>query len=128
MSFDFTVKEFILGGGAGTPTFQFYRKGFILNGSGGSSPSWKDIILHGNTALTLVNAKVNGLNYLKLFGGCEQSGTPVIIVYPLAEPKTETVAHQHLGIQAGTNIVEITQASIDNLELEVSYKGTVEEP
>lgn len=52
-----------------------------------------------------------------------QAGTPVIVVYPLAEPTTETVTHQHLGIQAGTNVVEITQASIDNLELEVSYKG-----
>lgn len=53
------------------------------------------------------------------------AGTPVIVVYPLAEPTTETVTGQHLHIQAGTNIVEITQASIDNLGLEVSYKGTV---
>ena len=70
MSFDFTVKQFILGGGTGTPTFQFYRRGFNLGGSG-SQPSWKDVILHGNTALTLVNSKANGLNYLKLFGGTE---------------------------------------------------------
>jgi hypothetical protein len=53
------------------------------------------------------------------------NGTPVIVVYPLATPTTETVTGQHLHIQAGTNIVEITQASIDNLGLEVSYKGTV---
>lgn len=51
------------------------------------------------------------------------AGTPVIVVYPLAEPTTETVAGQALTTQAGTNIVEITQASIDNLALEVSYKG-----
>ena len=75
MSFDFTVKEFILGVATGTPTFQFYRRGFNLGG-GGSQPTWKDIILHGNTALTLVNSKANGLNYLKLYGGCEQTGTP----------------------------------------------------
>ena len=55
------------------------------------------------------------------------AGTPVIIVYPLATPTTETVTGQHLNIQAGTNIVEITQASIDNLPLEVSYKGTIEQ-
>lgn len=55
------------------------------------------------------------------------NGTPVIVVYPLATPTTETVTGQTLHIQAGTNIVEITQASIDNLPLEVSYKGTIEQ-
>lgn len=91
MSFNFTVREFILGGGNTTPTLQFYRKGFNLGGD--ASPSWRDVILSGNTSLTLVNAKEDGLNYLKLFGGaeqlpeqyldtvilsggCEQSGTP----------------------------------------------------
>ena len=51
------------------------------------------------------------------------AGTPVIIVYPLATATTESVTGQPLSIQAGTNIVEITQASMDNLSLEVSYKG-----
>ena len=54
------------------------------------------------------------------------NGTPVIVVYPLATPTTETVTGQTLHIQAGTNIVEITQASIDNLELEVGYKQRVD--
>ena len=53
------------------------------------------------------------------------NGTPVIVMYPLKEPTTETVTGQPLTIQAGTNVVEITQASIDNLELEVSYKAGV---
>lgn len=75
MSFNFTVKEFIIGNGNGTPTLQFYKRGFELNG-GGESPSWQDIILSGNTALTLTNAKANSLNYLKLFGGTVQNGTP----------------------------------------------------
>ena len=75
MSFDFTVKEFILGNGTGTPTLQFYKRGFELNG-GGVSPSWQDIILSGNTALTLTNALADGLNYLKLFGGTEQRNLP----------------------------------------------------
>jgi hypothetical protein len=70
--FNFTVKEFIIGNG--TPTLQFYKRGFNINGWG--QPSWQDVILSGNTALTLVNAKANGLNYLKLFGGIEQTGTP----------------------------------------------------
>ena len=75
MSFNFTTREFILNGGTGTPTFQFYRRGFNLNGSG--SPSWQDIILSGNGSLTLTNAKANGLNYLKLFGGTSQRNLPV---------------------------------------------------
>ena len=92
MTLSFVIPEINIGG-AGTPPLQFYRRGFVLNGTGGSQPSWKDIILHGVTALTLVNAKEDGLNYLKLFGGtellsetyidsvtlegkCEQSGTP----------------------------------------------------
>ena len=92
MTLSFVIPEFNING-AGTPPLQFFRRGFNLNGTGGSQPSWKDIILHGNTALTLVNSKAGGLNYLKLFGGteqlpetyidsvtldgkCEQSGTP----------------------------------------------------
>lgn len=35
-------------------------------------PSWIDIILHGVTALTLVNAKADSLEYLKLYGDTEQ--------------------------------------------------------
>lgn len=54
------------------------------------------------------------------------AGHPVIIVYPLATSTTETVTSRSLTTQAGTNIVEITQASINNLELEVSYKAGVE--
>ena len=50
------------------------------------------------------------------------AGTPVIVVYPLATATTETVAGQTLTTTAGNNIIEITQSSIDNLGLEVSYK------
>ena len=73
--FNFTVKEFLLGGDTGTPTLQFYKRGFELN-SNGESPSWQDIILSGNGSLTLTNAKADGLNYLKLFGGTEQRNMP----------------------------------------------------
>ena len=52
------------------------------------------------------------------------AGTPVIIVYPLATATTETVTGQTLNVQAGTNYATITQASLDNLELEVKYKKT----
>lgn len=53
------------------------------------------------------------------------AGTPVIIVYPLETPTTETVTGQILTIAKGTNIVE-AKGSVDDLELEVSYKAAVE--
>lgn len=53
------------------------------------------------------------------------AGTPIIVVYPLAIPTTETVTAQPLTVQQGTNTVEITQASIDNLTMELSYKQEV---
>lgn len=53
------------------------------------------------------------------------AGTPVIVVYPLATPTTESVAGQALQVQQGDNVVEITQASLDNLELEAKYQAAV---
>lgn len=74
MSFNFIIPEFHIGSGDGVPTIQMFRRGFVLGGS--TSPSWQDIILSGTTALTLTNALANGLNYLKLFGKCEQRNIP----------------------------------------------------
>lgn len=54
------------------------------------------------------------------------AGNPIIVVYPLATPTTETVTGQQLDIQKWNNIIEITQASIDNLELSATYKSTAE--
>ena len=50
------------------------------------------------------------------------AGTPVIVVYPLADPTTESVAGQTLQVTDGDNTLEITQASLDNLELEAEYE------
>lgn len=50
------------------------------------------------------------------------AGTPVIVVYPLATPTTESVTGQTLALTNGTNVIDITQASLDNLELEVKVK------
>ena len=47
--------------------------------------------------------------------------TPVIVLYPLATPTTETVAGQTMNIPAGDSTIEITQASIDNLWLYAKY-------
>lgn len=53
------------------------------------------------------------------------AGTPVIIIYPLATPTTETVTGQVLTTQAGTNMISITQASISSLDLEAKYKRSI---
>ena len=50
------------------------------------------------------------------------AGTPVIILYPLATPTTESVTGQTLQVTDGDNVLEITQASMPNLELEAKYK------
>jgi len=54
------------------------------------------------------------------------NGTPVIVIYPLATATTESVAGQTLQVQQGDNILEITQASLDNLELEAKYEKEAE--
>ena len=46
--------------------------------SGGYSPSYKDVVLSGVSPLSLPNAQANGLRYIKLFGKCEQIGTPTL--------------------------------------------------
>jgi hypothetical protein len=53
------------------------------------------------------------------------AGTPVIVVYPLATPTTESVAGQTLQVTDGDNVLEITQASMDGLELEAKYNAAV---
>ena len=61
-----------------TPTSDYWQNGTWkfnmseITAGAASQPSWIDIILKGNTALTLVNAKANSLEYLKLFGDTEQ--------------------------------------------------------
>lgn len=50
------------------------------------------------------------------------AGTPVIVIYPLATPVVEHVNPQALNTVAGTNTLEITQASLAGLELKAEYK------
>jgi hypothetical protein len=54
------------------------------------------------------------------------AGTPVIVIYPLATPTTESVAGQTLQVTQGDNTLEITQASMSGLQLEAKYKAAVE--
>ena len=51
------------------------------------------------------------------------AGTPVIVVYPLAEETTETVTGQSLSTAAGTNTVSVV-SNVDPVTLTCEYKGT----
>lgn len=83
-----------------------------------TSPAYDRIYVHDGT--------INDLTQFKAFLAQQYAnGTPVIIVYPLATPTTESVAGQTMQVQAGDNLVEITQASLDNLELEAKYQAAV---
>ena len=53
------------------------------------------------------------------------AGHPVMFTYPLDTPTTETVTGQTLTITQGTNVVT-AEGSVDDLELEVSYKAYAE--
>jgi hypothetical protein len=48
--------------------------------------------------------------------------TPVIVVYPLATPTTETVTGQTMNIPKWDSTIWVVQASLDNLELEATYE------
>lgn len=75
---------------------------------------------------TTVRIGINGLattvaQFQQWLAAQYAAGTPVIVVYPLATPTTESVAGQTLQVQDGDNTVEITQAGMSGLELEVTY-------
>lgn len=48
--------------------------------------------------------------------------TPVFIVYPLAAPVTEQADSQELSFSVGTNIINISQASLSDLEIEATVQ------
>jgi hypothetical protein len=50
------------------------------------------------------------------------AGTPVIIVYPLAEPTTESVTPQSLRTRSGNNTIEV-DSNVDPVEIEVKYRN-----
>lgn len=92
------------------------------NGLVGSMPL--DFISHPeNSTYIYIRCEYSTSEQLKQFLSDQYSvGTPVIIVYPLTTETTESVTPQTLTIQEGTNVIEITQASISDLTMEVSFK------
>ena len=83
----------------------------------GSEVAWDRLYIYADRSLYATAADF--ANYL-----AQQyaAGTPVIVIYPLATPTTESVAGQILQVQTGDNVLEITQASLTGLELEAEYQ------
>lgn len=53
------------------------------------------------------------------------NGTPVILTYALETPTTDTTSPQVLEVKAGSNTIEITDASLSDLLIEAKYKKTL---
>ena len=83
----------------------------------GSDTAWDRLYIYADRSLYATAADF--ANYL-----AQQyaAGTPVIVIYPLAAPTTESVAGQTLQVKTGDNVLEITQASLTGLELEAEYQ------
>lgn len=71
--------------------------------------------MKGSATLTTVSA------WTQYLADQYAAGTPVIVIYPMVTPTTESVAGQTLQVQDGDNTLEITQASLAGLELEAEY-------
>lgn len=79
MGLTFKDEELVIGGTEWA--YAPFRFSKILKIGSGVMPTWQDIIVSGTNSLTLPNAKADGLNYLKLYGGCEKDFTPISMNY-----------------------------------------------
>ena len=90
----------------------------------GDIPDYSVYGVQVNNAMYIKTTQFNNVGQFKQYLADQcANGTPVIIVYPLETPTTETVTEQSMNIQKGTNIIEVTEASLNDLEIEVKYKG-----
>ena len=90
----------------------------------GDVPDYSVYGVQVNNAMYIKTTQFNNVGQFKQYLATQYAnGTPVIIVYPLETPTTETVTEQSMNIQKGTNIIEVTEASLNDLEIEVKYKG-----
>ena len=99
------------------------RQGYALLGNGGTG-----------TPAPLQNKYAVGLGLTTRFptiAGLKQwlaeqyaAGTPVIVIYPLAEETTEQTAPHALRTAKGTNVVDVV-SNVDPAELEIEYRASV---
>ena len=81
--------------------------------------------MYGETKLQINYPAATTVAELKTWlAGQYANGTPVIVVYVLKNPTTDSVAGQTLEVKAGSNTISITDASLSDLVLEAQYKKT----
>ena len=74
MGFIFNDPKFIIGTNDIPSPIQMF-KSFVIGGAV-NEPTWQDVVISGVGALTLVNAKADGLNYVKMLGETRVNGVP----------------------------------------------------
>lgn len=74
MGFIFNDPKFIIGTNDIPSPIQMF-KSFVIGGAV-NEPTWQDVVISGVGAITLVNAQADSLEYLKLFGKCQQGDLP----------------------------------------------------
>lgn len=88
-----------------------------------------DLTVSKNASSSYLNLHyedMSSVDELKSFLATQYTnGTPVIVLYVLSAPTTETVQGQTLSIKEGTNVIEITNSNLNDLLLEASYKRRV---
>lgn len=80
---------------------------------------------NGGVAIKMTSVG-NITNFKQWLADQYAAGTPVIIVYVLKTEATEQVTAQTMSTVEGDNTAEITQASIDGLELKAEYEQGVQ--
>lgn len=111
MSLNFNAPIMHLNGAnAAPPPLELFNSGFHINGSDLTKISYSDIVLSGVGSLTLANAKANSLNYLKLYGGCEQRNLP--------EGYTE---YDYLR-SSGTQYIDLGYKGKANTKVEIKFR------
>lgn len=82
--------------------------------------------MYGETKLQINYPAATTVDELKTWlAGQYANGTPVIVVYVLKTPTTDSTSPQTLEVKAGDNTIQITDASLSDLILEAQYKKTV---
>ena len=107
MGFIFNDPKFIIGTNDIPSPIQML-KSFVIGGAV-NEPTWQDVVISGVGALTLVNAKADSLEYLKLFGENRMNGIPT------AYTQTKYTANTSSTDNIATNITW----DVDDIELEI---------
>ena len=102
---------------------QSYCTHYAWTSSGTSGMTNNQFLLAGTARICIKDDRFQtNTDFAQFLADQYASGTPVIVLYPLATPTTESVTGQTLQVTDGDNVLEITQASLSNLELEAKYK------